>query len=301
MQLSSLHLQQSSCTPDVIKGSRVMFKVPLYDCGTKLSSGAHFLSYSNVVANSASNQTVQKGISFDPEFYYPFSCRYTRDYSLHLISQQNVYKNETRKTGWWFFWFSFVIITVVKVILAVMKQLKLQCDSNPWPPRYRCSALPTEPWSLVGISTGFLCNCFSCFTTASITFTSILHPQWRRCISHTHLSNDFPHPTPPETTYHDTHLCYYSCHYTLLLLDLSWVELSIHVSSTSASFFTLQAFQVRVVRVVGAVLRITGSQSPAVSVSLCSARVLCINSCAAAFYHWPLVTENRGQTQTDLN
>ena len=100
MQLSSLHLQQSSCTPDVIKGSRVMFKVPLYDCGTKLSSGAHFLSYSNVVANSASNQTVQKGISFDPEFYYPFSCRYTRDYSLHLISQQNVYKNETRKTGW---------------------------------------------------------------------------------------------------------------------------------------------------------------------------------------------------------
>ena len=238
MQLSSLHLQQSSCTPDVIKGSRVMFKVPLYDCGTKLSSGAHFLSYSNVVANSASNQTVQKGISFDPEFYYPFSCRYTRDYSLHLISQQNVYKNETRKTGWWFFWFSFVIITVVKVILAVMKQLKLQCDSNPWPPRYRCSALPTEPWSLVGISTGFLCNCFSCFTTASITFTSILHPQWRRCISHTHLSNDFPHPTPPETTYHDTHLCYYSCHYTLLLLDLSWVELSIHVSSTSASFLS---------------------------------------------------------------
>ena len=74
---------------------------------------------------------------------------------------------------------------------------------------------------IVGISTGFLCNCFSCFITASITFTSILYPQRTRCISHTHLSNDFLHPTPPETIYHDTHLCYYRCHYTLLLLDLS--------------------------------------------------------------------------------
>ena len=26
----------------------------------------------------------------------------------------------------------------------------LQWDSNPWPPRYRCDALPTELWSLTG-------------------------------------------------------------------------------------------------------------------------------------------------------
>ena len=27
------------------------------------------------------------------------------------------------------------------------KKSGLQRDSNPWPPRYRCDALPTEPWS----------------------------------------------------------------------------------------------------------------------------------------------------------
>ena len=30
------------------------------------------------------------------------------------------------------------------------KIVRLQRDSNPWPPRYRCDALPTEVWSLVG-------------------------------------------------------------------------------------------------------------------------------------------------------
>ena len=28
-----------------------------------------------------------------------------------------------------------------------LKKLRLQRDSNPWPPRYRCDALPTELWS----------------------------------------------------------------------------------------------------------------------------------------------------------
>ena len=36
------------------------------------------------------------------------------------------------------------------------------------------------------ISLGYLCNCFSCFITARITFTSILYPQCIYCISHTH-------------------------------------------------------------------------------------------------------------------
>ena len=32
--------------------------------------------------------------------------------------------------------------------------MRLQRDSNPWPPRYRCDALPTELWSLVGSRSG---------------------------------------------------------------------------------------------------------------------------------------------------
>ena len=31
--------------------------------------------------------------------------------------------------------------------LEAWKKFRLQRDSNPWPPRYRCDALPTELWS----------------------------------------------------------------------------------------------------------------------------------------------------------
>ena len=41
--------------------------------------------------------------------------------------------------------FMFLMININK---TQKKILRLQRDSNPWPPRYRCDALPTELWSL---------------------------------------------------------------------------------------------------------------------------------------------------------
>ena len=74
------------------------------------------------------------------------------------------------------------------------KNLRLQQDLNPWPPSIpvRCSTnwamkpcwkqvrceFNLYPLYEVNDMMGFLCNCFSCFTTAKITFISILQLQF---------------------------------------------------------------------------------------------------------------------------
>ena len=40
--------------------------------------------------------------------------------------------------------------------------MRLQRDSNPWPPRYRCDALPTELWSLHG-SRSVASSIYTCY------------------------------------------------------------------------------------------------------------------------------------------
>ena len=41
-----------------------------------------------------------------------------------------------------------------EVTIKAQKLLRLQRDSNLWPPRYQCDALPTELWSLAGSRSG---------------------------------------------------------------------------------------------------------------------------------------------------
>ena len=51
---------------------------------------------------------------------------------------------------------------------AWKKKLGLQRDSNPWPPRYRCVALPTELWSHISIVFSF--SSFSILTYYSVLY-----------------------------------------------------------------------------------------------------------------------------------
>ena len=64
-----------------------------------------------------------------------------------------------QKPGMFLFW----LVSLVQIIMIISesdlcscevavapKNLRLQQDLNPWPPPYRCDALPTELWSLVG-------------------------------------------------------------------------------------------------------------------------------------------------------
>ena len=44
-----------------------------------------------------------------------------------------------------------------------LKKSGIQRDSNPWPPRYRCDALPTEPWShMLGARSVYWVHIFPC-------------------------------------------------------------------------------------------------------------------------------------------
>ena len=81
----------------------------------------------------------------------------------------------------------------VTVILAVVKQLKQlqikprnksEASTGRESPEEICrgfNGIPLKPDFFLG----FLCNCLSCFTTAKITFTSILYPQFIYDLYHT--------------------------------------------------------------------------------------------------------------------
>ncbi len=43
-------------------------------------------------------------------------------------------------------WSSLLIFQIKQLERRSLKKSGLQQDSNPWPPRYRCDALPTEVW-----------------------------------------------------------------------------------------------------------------------------------------------------------
>ena len=64
---------------------------------------------------------------------------------------------------------------------AYKKILRLQRDSNPWPPQYRCDALPTELWSLAGSRSG-ASSIYTCYVKRMISFTYILYPQFTHMI-----------------------------------------------------------------------------------------------------------------------
>ena len=65
------------------------------------------------------------------------------------------------------------------------KKSGLQRDSNPWPPRYRCDALPTELWSPVFFFSGFFFPiAYIGKFTAMITLHIHLHPQYKYELFH---------------------------------------------------------------------------------------------------------------------
>ena len=88
------------------------------------------------------------------------------------------------------------------------KKSGLQRDSNPWPPRYRCDALPTELWShTLGARSIYLT--FTCQNkkshqrckekTLGYNFAVFLNLKWLVAVNHscawidnTMVSNEFP-------------------------------------------------------------------------------------------------------------
>ena len=70
----------------------------------------------------------------------------------HLVSIiPKVNNNNNNNTLYWVMtlWKIFAVDTQFKQLQkrSLKKKFRLQRDSNPWPLRYRCSALPTQLWS----------------------------------------------------------------------------------------------------------------------------------------------------------
>ena len=58
---------------------------------------------------------------------------------------------------------------------------------HPWP-AFHAEAMGSNPIEASEYFLGFLFNCFSCFITVRITFTSILYPQYDMFHVHVHIS-----------------------------------------------------------------------------------------------------------------
>ena len=85
---TSLHLRHYSCKPHHVLNKVVLFRVPFQGCGTSSGttreSGNSYITFSNVVENSLPFNKSVVTVSYEPKFYYPFSCYYRQRYVINL-------------------------------------------------------------------------------------------------------------------------------------------------------------------------------------------------------------------------
>ena len=177
LQSISYHFSLSFC-----QCARVLHLVTCRSVKICTLSGWRFISIESCMVNTSNTKLILSWYVYDKD--YSYECTADKEYKW---SDPRSYKQSPENI------------------------MRLQRDSNPWPPRYQCDALPTELWSLVGSRSGassiyirymkssalvehrtgiapvmgsnpvgasefflgFICNYLSYFTTAKIPFTCI--------------------------------------------------------------------------------------------------------------------------------